>query len=110
MPRGLGLDRIAVTGRHLASTDGVRGMASHVYVFAGTGDPVVQRLLPELVNAALERAPGARATNYYDGVATAGCDLVSSGHDGEVHLEVTTEPGIVKSMVGWGQMFEGSAG
>src|SRR5258706_6010004 len=103
MPCSFGAARAAAAGRNLASTDGVHGMAYHVYVFAVTGDPVVQRLLPQLVDAAVERAPGTRAINYGDGVATAGCDLISSGHGGEICLEVKTEPGIVKAMVEWGQ-------
>jgi hypothetical protein len=85
-------------------------VAYHVYVFAVTGDPVVQRLLPQLVDAAVERAPRARAINHHDGVAVAGCDLVSSGHGGAIVLNVKTEPGIVKSMVEWGHRFEGAEG
>lgn len=85
-------------------------MAYHVYVFAVTGDPVVQRLLPQLVDAAMERAPSARAINYHDGVATAGCDLVSSDTGGAIVLNVTTEPGIVKSMVEWGAQVRSRGG
>jgi hypothetical protein len=83
-------------------------MAYHVYVFAVTGDPVVQRLLPHLIDAAVERVPGTTAIDYDDRIATAGCDLVTSGHSGEIHLDVKTEPGVVRSMVEWAQRFKGS--
>ena len=85
-------------------------MAYHVYVFAATGDPVVQRLLPQLVDAVVQRAPGSQAINVHDGVAVAHCDLVSSGHSGEITLAVRTEPGVVRSVVEWGLRFEGSEG
>jgi hypothetical protein len=85
-------------------------LAYHVYVFAVTGDPVVQRLMPQLVDAAVEGVPGTSVLNYHDGVATAQCDLVTAGHDGEIVLQVGTEPGTVRSMVEWGLRFEGSAG
>jgi hypothetical protein len=79
-------------------------MAYHVYVFARTGDPVVQRLLPELLHA-VDRVPGARATNLHEGVATAGCDLISTGYEGQVVLNVRTQPAIVGSMIEWGRRF-----
>jgi hypothetical protein len=75
-------------------------MAYHVYVFARSGDPVVQRLLPELLHEVV-RVPGARATNLHDGVATAGCDLISTGYDGQIVLTRSGEaPSVWKTMSG----------
>ena len=74
-------------------------MAHHIYVFAVTGDPVVRRSLPQLLDAVVERAPGSQDINAHDGVAVTSCDLVSSGHSGEITLAVRTEPAIVKSMI-----------
>lgn len=71
-------------------------MAYSVRLFAVTGDPVVQRLLPQLVDAVTARVPEATVLDYHDGVAIAWCELASPGHDSSVIVQVVTAPSRVR--------------
>jgi hypothetical protein len=72
-------------------------MAYSAWLYAVTGDPVVQRLLPLLVGAAVERVPGATVADRREGVAIASCYLSSADHSGSVLVQVATGPAKVKS-------------